>query len=124
MDLKAMDARIKELENQVAKMKDLEEINRLQKSYGFYLEHWMYDDIIDLFADNPDVTLNLMIGIFRGKEGVRRYFSGMNELTQNREFLHQIMQLSGMVDINADGKSARGRWYGFGAVAMPRGDGV
>jgi hypothetical protein len=119
-----MEARIKELEKQVGAMKDLEEINRLQKSYGFYLEHWMYDEIIDLFADSPDVTLNLMIGVFHGKEGVRKYFSGMNEMTQDREFLHQIMQLSGVVDINADGKTARGRWYGFGAVAMPRGNGV
>jgi hypothetical protein len=124
MDLKAMEARIKELEQQVGKLKDLEEINRLQKAYGFYLEHWMYDEIIDLFADSPDVTLNLMVGIFLGKEGVRRYFSGMNAMTQDREFLHQIMQLSGMVDISSDGKKANGRWYGFGAVAMPRGNGV
>lgn len=124
MDTKAMESRIRELEKQVARMKDLDEINRLQKAYGFYLEHWMYDEIIDLFADDPGVTLNLMVGIFKGKEGVRRYFSGMNKMTQDPEFLHQIMQLSGMVDINVDSKTARGRWYGFGAVAMPRENGV
>jgi hypothetical protein len=48
----------------------------------------------------------------------------MNEMTQDREFLHQIMQLSGIVDVNPDGKTADGRWYGFGAVAMPRNHGV
>jgi hypothetical protein len=124
MGIKEIEARLQELEKQVAKLKDLEEINRLQKSYGFYLEHWMYEDIIELFADSPDTELNLTYGIFYGKEGVRKYFSGMHEMTQHREFMHQIMQLSGVVDIGADGKSARGRWYGFGAVAMPRKDGI
>jgi hypothetical protein len=124
MDTAAMEARIKELESQVARVRDLEEINRLQKAYGYYLEHWMYPEIIDLFADSPDTTLNLAYGIFYGKEGVRKYFSGMNEMTQQPEFLHQIMQLSGVVDIDDGGKTARGRWYGFGAIAMPRRDGV
>jgi len=134
MDTKAMEARIQELEKQVAAfqklekevatLKDLEAINRLQKSYGYYLEHWMYEDIIDLFADSPDTVLNIMAGIFIGKEGVRKYFSGIFRMAQNPEFLHQIMQLSGVVDIGEDGKSAKGRWYGFGSVALPRGEGV
>jgi hypothetical protein len=124
MDLKAMEARIKQLEKQVARMKDLEEINRLQKSYGYYSEHWMYDEIIDLFADSPDTTLNLMAGIFMGKEGVRKYFGGMTEMTQDPEFLHQMIQLSGVVDIANDGKSAKGRWYGLGSVALPMSKGV
>ena len=124
MDLTAMEARIKELEKQVGEMKDLEAINRLQKAYGFYLEHWMYEDLIDLFADSPDTVLNLTYGIFYGKEGVRKYFAGMLEMTQHREFVHQVMQLSGVVDIDAGGKTAKGRWYGFGAVAMPRSDGI
>jgi hypothetical protein len=134
MDTKAMEARLAKLEKQVAackklekevvRLKDLEEINRLQRSYGFYLEHWLYEDIIDLFADGPDTVLNIMAGIFLGKKGVKKYFGGMNRLTQNPEFLHQIMQLSGVVDIDAGGKTARGRWYGFGSVALPRGEGV
>ena len=123
-DIKAMKTRIKDLENEVNKLKDLENINRLQKAYGFYLEHWMYEEIIDLFADSPDTMLNLTYGIFYGKEGVRRYFTGMLEMTQRPDFVHQLMQLSGIVDISDDRKSAKGRWYGFGVVAMPRKDGV
>jgi hypothetical protein len=124
MDIGLLEKRVKDLEKEVAALKDLEEINRLQKIYGFYLEHWLYEDIINLFADSPDTTLNLTYGVFYGKKGVREYFSGMKEMTQHREFLHQIMQLSGVVDIAAGGKTARGRWYGFGAVAMPRRDGI
>jgi hypothetical protein len=133
MDIKAAEKKIAELEKEVAslkyleaevvKLKDLEDINRLQKSYGYYLEHWMYEDIIDLFADGPDTVLNIMAGIYLGKEGVRRYFGGSLGMSQNPEFLHQIMQLSGVVDIAPDGKSAKGRWYGFGSAVLPRGSG-
>jgi hypothetical protein len=123
MDLKTMENRIKSLEKQVGELQDLEAINRLQKIYGFYLEHWMYEDIIELFADSPGTVLNLTYGIFHGKEGVRKYFSGMLEMTQLHDFLHQMMQLSGVVDVDAGGKTAKGRWYGFGAVVMPRRNG-
>jgi hypothetical protein len=131
MDAKAMETEIKELKNQVAalnsrltKLQDLEDIQRLQKSYGYYLEHWMYEDIIDLFADDLDTTLNIMAGIYLGKEGVRRYFTGASRIAKTPEFLHQIMQLSGVVDISPDGKTAEGRFYGFGSVALPMGEGV
>ena len=87
MNTSEMESRIKELENEVRKLRDLEEIRRLQKSYGYYLEHWMADEIIDLFSDSPGVTLSLFAGIYIGKESVRRYF--VNESPEpNPEFLH------------------------------------
>ncbi len=124
MDEKEMEARIKELEKRVGTLQDLEEIQRLQRAYGYYLEHWMYEEVIDCFADSPDTVLNLMAGIYLGKEGVRRYFTGERDRSVNPEMLHQIMQLSGVVDIGADSKTAEGRWYGFGAIALPIGRGV
>jgi hypothetical protein len=124
MDVKSMEKKIKELQKKVAVLEDLEAIKRLQRTYGYYLEHWMYEEIIDLFSDRPDTKLNIMVGIFLGKEGVRRYFSGEKARGADPEMLHQIMQLSGVVDIAPDGKTAAGRWYGFGAVALPAGKGV
>ena len=44
--------------------------------------------------------------------------------SENPEYLHQVMQLSGIVDVAPDGKTAMGRWYGFGANALPAGDGT
>jgi hypothetical protein len=124
MNSPEMETRIKELEKKVQSFQDIEDIQRLQKSYGYYLEHWMYEEIIDLFADSPDTVLKLMAGVYVGKEGVRKYFSSFKDFSENPEFIHQIMQLSGIVDIAPDGKTAQGRWYGFGAVAMPLGKGV
>ena len=124
MEIKDLEARIKELENKVSTMQDIEEINRLQRSYGYYLEHWMSEEVIDCFSDSPETELNIMVGTYLGKEGVQRYFRGDKDRCVNPEFLHLIMPLSGVVDIAPDGKTAEGRWYGFGAGAIPVGKGV
>lgn len=121
MDSKQMEARIKALESQVANLRDIEEIKRLQKAYGYYLEHFMNDEIMDLFSDSPDLVLN---GASGGKQDLRDFFKSLKDLSRNPEFIHQAMQISGIVDINPDGVTAQGRWYGYGAVALPSGKGV
>lgn len=122
-----LEARIKALENRVKDLQtliDIEEIKKLQRAYGYYLEHWMADEIIELFADDSDVALIFPWneGTYTGKEGVTRYYKG--RFKQQPELLHQIMQLSPIIDVGLDGKTARGRWYGYGAIASPRGEGV
>jgi hypothetical protein len=123
MNAEEMEARIKALEDQVRTLQDIDEIKNLQRAYGYYLEHWMASEIIDLFADGPGVGLEWPEGKYPGKEGVRRYFSEM-EKKVDAEFLHQLMQLSPIVDVDPDGTTARGRWYSFGGVSVPRGGGV
>jgi hypothetical protein len=111
------------LEKKVRRLEDIEEIKKLQRAYGYYLEHMMVDDIIDLFADGDDVELWVTAGKFKGKEGVERLYGYIRQSLPGPEFLHQIMQISGVVDVAPDGRSAKGRWYGFGANALPLPDG-
>jgi len=117
-----VEARIKTLEAQVRTLQDTLEIERLQRSYGYYLEHWMPQEMIDLFSDHPDVVMDLPEGKYLKKEGVRRLFEGVP--CNNPEFLHQVMMLSPVVDIDSNGKDAKGRWYCFGAVSIPQSKGV
>lgn len=125
MDAETMEKTIQELRKKVAVLEDLEAIKRLQRTYGYYLEHWLYQDIIDCFSDRPDSELNLRVGVYLGKEGVRNYFSGFRDThSRNPELLHQVMQLAGVVDIAEDGLTASGRWFGFGVVALPVSGGV
>ena len=121
MDVKEMEKKIKELEKKVAVLDDLEGIRKLQRSYGFYIEHWMYEEIIDCFSDRPDTRLNINVGIFEGKQGIRKYFAGEKARSADPEVQHQVMQLSGVVDVAEDGKTAEGRWYGFGMDSLPVG---
>jgi hypothetical protein len=125
-----LEARIKELESQLAlmntrlnKLNDIEDIQRLQKSYGFYIQNWMFAELSDLFADSPDAELQIMSGIFSGKESVKNYFYSLKHQQEDADFLHQLMQLSGIVDVMPDGKTAKGRWFAYGSLALPRGTG-
>ena len=128
MNIEELEAKVRTLEDKIRTLEDIEEIKKLQRAYGFYLEHWMAEDIIDLFADSPDATLLVAAGHYRGKENIRRFFhhgkEGVEINSLGPDFLHQVMQLSGVVDVDPDGKTARGRWYGFGANAFPVEGGV
>ena len=119
--LEALEAQVKSLANEVRTLKDIESIRNLQKAYGYYLEHWMSQEIIDLFSDGPRVSLTLGAGTYSGKEGVKRYF---NNVKPTHEFLHQIMQMADIIEIAPSGDTAFGRWYGFGATALPSDAGV
>jgi hypothetical protein len=120
-----LEARITALEKQSMITQDIEEIKKLQRIYGYYIEQGMRDEIVDLFADGPDVALYLAgLGTFTGKEGVGRYFKSDYKQTPDSEKLTQVMQLSGVVDVSPDGQTAKGRWYGWGGFALPQGGGV
>ena len=124
MKIEELEAKVKMLENKIRTLEDTEEIKKLQRAYGYYLEHWMAEDIIDCFADGPDTELLVAAGHYIGKENIRDFFhhgrKGIEvRKAENPEFLHQVMQLSGIVHVAPDGQTARGRWYGFGANAFP-----
>ena len=121
--VKALEDQVKTMGNQIKTLQtllDIEEIMKLQRAYGFYLEHWMFQEIMDCFSDSPDVAVDLYpLGIWKGKESITRYFGQHKEY--NPEFLHQIMQLSPIIHVDPDGKTAKGRWYGYGPIADPHG---
>ncbi|MFC1942467.1 nuclear transport factor 2 family protein [Chloroflexota bacterium] len=129
MNMEELEAEVKTLkdshkilEDKLRVYEDIEEIKRLQRIYGFYLEHWMSQEIVDLFSDDPSVSVEMSIsGVFTGKEGIKRYFFGTKPTP---EFLHQVLQVQPVIDITPDGKSAQGRWYGWGLMAIPMGDGI
>ncbi len=122
MKLEELETRLKVLEKRVQKLQDIEDIKTLQKSYGYYIEHWMSDEIIDLFSGSPDVSLTLAAGTYLGKKSITNYFKRISN--PSPEFMHQVMQLSGIVTVAPNGKTAKGRWYGFGALAIPLPTGV
>ena len=120
MNDKEMEARLKALEKKVGILDDINEVKRLQRVYSYYVQHMMRDEIADCFADRPDVSLHWLEGTWRGKEGVNRYFGvGTDRPEPPPGFLHQVMPIAGVVDVDPDGKHAKGRWYSFGGVAVP-----
>ena len=105
---------VKARDKQIETLQDIEDIKRLQCAYGYYLEHWMADEIVDCFSDSPDVSATFVEGTYNGPEGIRKYFRPGRVVPP--AFLHMVMQVSPVITLAKDGKKAQGRWYGYGTI--------
>jgi SnoaL-like domain len=109
-------ARVSELEHRLGTLEDVRAIERLQHQYGYYLDKCYYDEVVDLFTDDePEVQF--LHGVFKGKEGVRRLYSGRfkqrfaggtNGPVPARLLDHP--QLQPVITVAADRGSALGRF--------------
>jgi hypothetical protein len=127
--IEKLEARINELEIQVGTLRDVEAIKKLQRAYGYYLEHWRTADIVELFSKSPEVCVKANAGEFRGPESVKWYYyhggdPEKEQVVPPPDFFYQVMQLSPIIDVAPDRQRAWGRWYGFGANAFPVKGGV
>jgi hypothetical protein len=113
-ELKTLKKQVKARDIQLQTLQDIEDIKRLQCAYGFYLEHWMSDEIIDCFSSSPEVSGTFVEGTYKGPAGIRRYFGQGRVMPP--EFLHLVMQVSPVITVNKEGKTAHGRWYGYGTI--------
>jgi hypothetical protein len=112
---------LEELEKQVTLLEDIEEIENLQKIYGYYFDNLMFNEIIDLFSDNTESVEITDHGIFRGKEGLKRMYSGMVVASRPGWIFFEVMQEQGVIEVAPDGKAAKGRWYSPAFEARPFG---
>lgn len=99
-------------------VEDMLAIDRLQKIYGYFLDYGQYKKAIDCFSDNAESIEISEHGVFKGKEGIRRFFREyMGRGAENDEAcippgkLHFHMMHQGVVTVDPDGKTAKGRWY-------------
>ena len=126
--VKTLSETVAKLEARLTRMEDIESIKKLQRAYGYYLEHWQEDQIIDLWSHRDDVSAQTgRSGQYKGWEEVRDSFRFEDHYTAYNgakkappEFLHILMPLAGIVDVAPEGKNAKGRWYGYFLGAMPR----
>jgi hypothetical protein len=68
----ALEKRVNELTQRVGILEDTQEIRNLQHAYGYYMDNFMYDAVIDLFAD--DIEIHFFGGVYKGKAGARRLY--------------------------------------------------
>jgi hypothetical protein len=122
-----LEAKVNMLEAKLQRTEDIEAIKKLQHAYGYYLEHWQEEEIVELFSHNPDVSLEINdTGFFKGWEAIKQSFNFADHFTAYGvkkapgEFLHILIPNAGIIDLAPDGRTAKGRWYGLFLGAMPR----
>ena len=75
MKLEELEIKVKTLEDRLRTLEDIEEIQRLMRIYGYYLDNFMGKEIADLFSDDTEsVEIN---GVYLGKKGAERIFNGI-----------------------------------------------
>ncbi len=107
---------IERLTNQLGIVEDVNAIRKLQHAYGYYLDKCIYEEVVDLFADDSEVHFNG--GIYIGKDkGVRRlYIDNFSEGFTGKKngpvfgFLLDHLQIQDIVDVAPDRKTAKGRF--------------
>jgi len=108
-----VDAKLDALEARITRLEDLNQIERLQRAYGYFVDKSQWVQLSELFAD--DATLEIGgKGLFLGKPRVLEYMQtafGKDGAKENSLANH--MQFQSIPDVSADGKTGwiRSRAY-------------
>jgi hypothetical protein len=105
------------LQSRAARLTDQDQIENLQRIYGFYLDKGLWSEVASLFTDDAELEVQDK-GIFRGRDRILAYLRaiGPEGLQAGRLFDH--MQLQPVTHVAADGRTARGRWHLFAQLAQ------
>jgi hypothetical protein len=114
---------LENLEARIQRLEDIKQIERLQRIYGYYRDYGEWEKIVDLFSDNAESVEVADHGVYKGKEGVRRFYIDLIKGGKDRKprpgVLSICMQMQGVITVEPDGKTAKGRWYGYMIEARP-----
>ena len=107
------------LERRAARIEDRQQIERLQRAYGYYLDRADWDNIVDLMTEDATAEYGGS-GVYVGKDSVRAllYAIGGGQAGLRPEQLNDHIMLQPVVSISPDGTSARGRWRGLGLLGQ------
>ncbi len=114
-DLASLAAEAAALEQELALLEDENEIENLQKVFGFYLDKHQWIQVADLFADDATIEMGGS-GVYVGKPRILAYLQSLGAEGPQEGILDDHMQLQPVIHVNADG-TAQGRWHHFSQQA-------
>lgn len=108
-----------QLEVQATRVADVQEIKRLQRAYGYYLDRSEWDEVVDLLTE--DVTAEYGPGgVYVGKAQVRALLYGIGYGARGLRpgQLREHIQLQPVITLAEDGLTAEGRWRVLGLLGQ------
>jgi hypothetical protein len=99
-----------------ARLADQDEIENLQRIYGYYLDKGLWSEAAALFDDNAEFEIQGR-GVLHGREHILRYLRaiGPEGLRSGRLYDHMLLQP--ITHVEASGTTAKGRWRLFAQLA-------
>ncbi len=125
MNTEELETRLRSLDDRLRIIEDMQEIKKLQRIYAYYLDYSMWEEFADLFSDNTETIEIGQAGVFLGKAGVEKMCKflaatrvpkeaspgeKLHEMVLPRGFFHAMMIVQPVIDVDAGGKVAYGRW--------------
>ena len=106
--------RVHRLAQDVERAESVRAVKRLQETYAQYSQFGLWTDMAALFAD--DAQLSYGKDTERGRKAIENYFltkfgEGAHGLEPGG--LHTQMVLRPLINVAADGQTAKGRWWEF-----------
>jgi hypothetical protein len=114
-----VDAEIAALTLRVQKLESARAVKKLQRAFGFYVDRGLWDDAADLFTDNGTVEIGVD-GVYVGKARIRDYLKRLHGNQDGLIYgqLNEWVTLQPVIDIAADGRSAKARWRDLGMLGQ------
>ncbi|HXC60079.1 MAG TPA: nuclear transport factor 2 family protein [Steroidobacteraceae bacterium] len=104
------------------RLRDEQNIENLQRIYGYYLDRAQWDQLADLFADDGTIELAQQ-GVYVGKKHVRAFLGTLGPAGLEPGWLNDHIQLQPIVTVSSDGLSARIRSREFSMTGHVGGKG-
>jgi len=106
--------RLAAVQTRADRVADVDAIQNLQGSYGYYTDKMLWDEVVDLFADDGTIEIGPS-GVYVGKDSIRRYLLSLSGGKQGplEGVLNDHFQLQPIVTVADDGLTAKGRWRLF-----------
>src|SRR5581483_9318113 len=104
-------------------LKDAQDLENLQRIYGYYLDRNMWDQLADLFAEDGTIEWAQQ-GVYIGKQRVRAFLNLLGPQGATDGILNDHIQLQPIVDVAPDGTTAHIRSREFAMLGKYRGTGT
>ena len=102
------------LARQINRLNDEDAVRNLQHAYGYYVDRKMWDDVVDLFADESAVMID--DAVFRGRAGVRQAMERMGPAGLRHGELNDRPIFDAIVTIEPGGREAFSRGIELGML--------
>ncbi|HTX24046.1 MAG TPA: nuclear transport factor 2 family protein [Steroidobacteraceae bacterium] len=99
-------AQAAELLHRATLLQDAQQIENLQRIYGYYLDRALWDQVADLFSDDGTIEMGQR-GVYAGKRRIRAFLDLLGHHGLTYGWLNDHIQLQPIVDVAPDGRTAR-----------------
>ena len=98
------------------------DLNNLMGKYSFYARYGMYNRVLSYFADREDTTLEIAdLGVYAGKAKLADFYQKYCKTFDGEGYgvLHEHAVSTPVIEVAADGQTAKGVWLSPGHEAFP-----